>query len=154
MCYFFLWQYHSVSWLLTLCNSLKSESMMPPALLSFLKTAFTIQDLFISSVQFAQSCLTLCNPMDCSTPGFLVHHQLLELITNSCPSSWWCHPTISSSVVPFSSCLQSFPVSGSFQMSQFFASRGQSIGVSALASVLPMDIQDRFPLGWTGWISL
>ena len=74
--------------------------------------------------------------------------------SNSCPSSWWCHPTISSSVVPFSSCLQSFSPSGSCSMSQFSASGGQNIGVSALASVLPMNIQDWFPLGWTGWISL
>ena len=74
--------------------------------------------------------------------------------SNSCASSWWCHPTISSSVIRFSSCLQSFPASGSFQMSQFFSSRGQSIGVSSSASVLPMNIQDWFPLGWTGWISL
>ena len=77
-----------------------------------------------------------------------------RVYSNSCPFSWWCHPTISSSVMPFSSCLQSFPVSGSFQMSQFFASGGQSIGVSASASVLPVNIQDWFPLGWTGWISL
>ena len=74
--------------------------------------------------------------------------------SNSCPSSQWCHPTISSSVIPFSSCLQSFPASGSFQMTQFFTSGGQSIEVSASASVLPMNIQDWFPLGWTGWISL
>ena len=74
--------------------------------------------------------------------------------SNSCPLSPWCHPTFSSSVVPFSSRLQSFPASGSFQMSQFFTSGGQSIGVSASASVLPMNIQDLFPLGWTGWISL
>ena len=74
--------------------------------------------------------------------------------SNSCPSSRWCHPTISSSVIPFFSCLQSFPASGSFPMSQFFTSSGQSIGVSASASVLPMSIQDWFPLGWTGWISL
>ena len=74
--------------------------------------------------------------------------------SNSCPLSWWCHPTISSSVVPFSPCLQSFPASGPFQMSQFFTSGGQSSGVSALASVLPMNIQDWLPLGWTGWISL
>ena len=73
---------------------------------------------------------------------------------NSCPSSGWCHPTISSSVVSFSSCLQSFPASGSFQTSQFFTSGGQSIGVSASASVLPMNIQDWFPLRLTGWISL
>ena len=74
--------------------------------------------------------------------------------SNSCPLSRWCHPTISSSVAPFSSCLQSFPASGSFQMSQFFTSGGQSIGVSASASVLSMNIQNWFPLGWTGWISL
>ena len=74
--------------------------------------------------------------------------------SNSCPSSWWCHPTMSSSVVPFSSHLQSFPASGSFQMSQFFASDGQRIGASASASVLPVNIQDWFPLGLTGWISL
>ena len=73
---------------------------------------------------------------------------------NSCPLSQWCHPTISSFVVPFSSCPQSFPASGSFQMSHLFASGSQSIRVSASASVLPMNIQDWFPLGWTGWISL
>ena len=74
--------------------------------------------------------------------------------SNSCPLSQWCHLTISSSVIPFSSCLQSFPASGSFPVNQFFTSGGQSIGVSASASVLPMNIQDWFPLGWTGWISL
>ena len=79
-----------------------------------------------------------------STPG---------VYSNSCSFSWWCHPTASSSVVPFSPCLQSFPASGSFQMRQFFASGGLSIGVSASASVLPMNIQDWFPLGWIGWIS-
>ena len=78
----------------------------------------------------------------------------LRVDLNSCPLSQWCHPTFSSSVIPFSSCLQSFPASGSFQMSQFFASGGHSIGVSASASVLQMNIQDWFPLGWTGWISL
>ena len=71
-----------------------------------------------------------------------------------CPLSRWCHPTILSSVVPFSFCPQSFPASGSFKTSQLFASGGQSIGVSASTSVLPMNIQDWFPLGWTGWISL
>jgi len=74
--------------------------------------------------------------------------------SNSCPLSDWCHPTISSSVIPFSSCLQSFPAPGSFLMSQFFASGGQSIGASVSASVLSMNIQDWFPLGLTGWISL
>ena len=77
-----------------------------------------------------------------------------QVYPNSCPLSQWCHPTISSSVVPFASCLQSFPASESFQMSQLFASGGQSIGISASTSVLPMDTQDWSPLGWTGWISL
>ena len=104
----------------------------------------------VSSV--AQSCPTPCNPMDCSTPGLPVH-RWLPVYSNSCPSSRWCHPAISSSVIP-SSHLQSFPASGSFQMSPFFASGGQSIRVSASASVLPMNIQDWLPLGWTGWISL
>ena len=84
-------------------------------------------------------------PCPSPTPG--VH-------PNPCPLSQWCHPTISSSVVPLSSCPQSFPASGSFQMSQLFASGGQIIGASASTSVLPMNIQDWFPLGWTGWISL
>ena len=84
-------------------------------------------------------------PCPSPTPG---------VYSNSCPSSRWCHPTISSSVVPFSSCLQSFPASESFPMSQFFASGGQSIGVSASASVLPMNIQDWFPLGLTGLTSM
>ena len=74
--------------------------------------------------------------------------------SNSCPLSRWCHPIISTSVVPFSSCPQSFPASGSFQMSQLFASGGQSIGVSASTSVLPLNTQDWSPLEWTGWISL
>ena len=73
---------------------------------------------------------------------------------NSCPSSWWCRPTISSSVIPFSSSLQSFPTSGSLPMSQLFASGGQSIGVSSSTSVPPMNTQDWSPLRWTGWISL
>ena len=108
-----------------------------------------------SLVQF--SCLVASNslwpyglqrakrPCPSPTPG---------IYSDSRPLSRWCHPTISSSVIPFSSCLQSFPASESFQMSQFFASSGQSIGVSASASVLPMNIQDWFPLGWTSWISL
>ena len=74
--------------------------------------------------------------------------------SNSRPLNWWCHPTTSSSVIPFSSCFQSCWASGSFPMSQLFTSGGQSIGVSALISVLSMNIQDWFPLGWTGWISL
>ena len=107
------------------------------------------------SVQFSsvtQSCLTL-QPHElqhtrppCASPTPRVH-------PNPCPSSWWCHPAISSSVVPFSSCPQSLPASESFPMSQCFTWGGQSTGVSASASVLPMNIQDWSPLGWTGWIS-
>ena len=84
-------------------------------------------------------------PCPSPTPG---------VYSNSCPLSWWCHLTISSSVIRFFSCPQSFSASGSFPISQFFASGGQSIGVSASVSVLPVNIQDWFPLGWTGWISL
>ena len=78
----------------------------------------------------------------------------LRVYPNPCPSSQWCHPAISSSVIPFFSCLQTFPTSGSFQMSQLFATGGQNIGVSALTSDLRMNTQDWFPLEWTGWISL
>ena len=84
-------------------------------------------------------------PCPSPTPG---------VYSNSCPFSRWCHPTISSSVIPFSSCPQSFPASGSFQVSQLFTSGGQNIGVSASTSVLPINTQDWSPLGWTGWISL
>ena len=100
----------------------------------------------------AQSFLTVCDPMNCSMPGFPVLHHL-PVCSNSCPLSGWCHPNISSSVVPFSSCPESFTGSGSFLMCWLFASGGQSIGASASASVLPMNIQDWFPLGLTGWIS-
>ena len=102
----------------------------------------------------AQSCWILCDPhglqhsrppCQLPTPG---------VYPNSCLLSWWCHPTISSSVIPFSSCLQSFPASGYFQINQLFSSGGQNIGVSASTSVLPANTQDWFPLGGTGWISL
>ena len=115
---------------------------------------FTISELF-SSVQFSRSVVS-----DSLWSHGLQHARLPCLspapraYSNSCPLSRWAHPAISSSVVPFSSCLQSFLAPGSFQMSQFFTSGGQSIGVSASASVVPMHIQDWFPLGWTGWISL
>ena len=110
---------------------------------------------YISSVQF------ICSVVSDSLWSHGLQHARLPcpsptsgVYSCSCPLSQWCHPTISSSVIPFSFRLQSFPASGSFQMSQFVASSGQSIGVSASASVLPMNIQDWFPLGWTGWISL
>ena len=108
----------------------------------------------ISSVQFNFSVMS-----DSLWPDGLQHTRppcpslTPRAGSNSCPSSWWCHPTISFSVVPFSSYLQSFPASGSFPVSHFFASGGQSIGVSA-SSVLPMNIQDWFPLGLTGLLSL
>ena len=98
-----------------------------------------------------KSCLTLWDRMDCSMPGLPVHHQL-RVYSNSRPLSQWYHPAISSSVIPFSSCPQSFPASRSFPMSQFFTSSGQSIGVSASASALPTNIQGWFPLGLAGLI--
>ena len=112
--------------------------------------------LFLHMFQFssvAQSCPTLCDPINHSMPGLPVHHQL-RVHSDSRPSSWWCHPAISSSVVPFSSCPQSLPASKSFPLSQPFAWGGQSTGVSALASVLPKNAQEWSPLEWTGWISL
>ena len=132
---------------------------------------FLLQCMKVKSKRdVAQSCPTLSNPMDCSLPGSSIHGILQarvlewgaiafsssspETYSNPCPLSWWCHPTISSSVVPFSSCLQSFPASGSFPINQFFSSDGQSIGASASASVLPMNIQGWFPLGLTDLISL
>ena len=118
-------------------------------------TVFGICCSQFSSVQFSHSVMSdslrphepqhVRPPCPSPTPG--VH-------PNWCPLCRWCHPTISSSVIPFSSYLQSVPASGSFQMCQFFMSCGQSIGVSASASVLPMNTQDWSPLGWTGWISL
>ena len=106
-----------------------------------------------SSVHFSSSVLTNSlqlhglqhTRLPCPSPTPRVY---------SCPLNWWCHPTTSFSVVPFSSCLQSFQVSGSSLISQFFASGGQSIGISVSISILPMNIQDCFPSGWTDWISL
>ena len=107
-----------------------------------------------SSVQFSCSVVSLCDPINCSKPGLPVHHQLPGVHSNSHPLSRWCHPAISSSVVPFSSCPQSLPASESFPMSHRFAWGGQSTGVSALASFLPKNTQDWSPLKSTGWISL
>ena len=101
----------------------------------------------LSHVQLFVTPWTAARQAPCPSPTSGVY-------TNSCPLSPWCHPAISSSVIPFSSCPQSLPASGSFPMSQLFAWGGQSTGVSASASVLPMNTQDWFPLGWTGWISL
>ena len=125
-------------------------------LISLNKMCLKFLHVFLQCDQF--SCRSVVS--DSLRPHELQHtrppcpSQTPRVYSNSRPSSRWCHSAISSSVVPFSSCLQSFPASGSFQMSQLFASGGQSIGVSASASVLPMNAQDWSPLGWTGWISL
>ena len=139
----------------TLCNPMDCSTPGLPVhhhLLEFAQTHVH----WVSSVQFssaAQSCPTLCNPMNRSMPGFPVHYQLpkstqthVNLVDDAIQPS---HP-----VIPFSSRPQSFPASGSFPMSQLFSSGGQSIGVSALTSVPPMNTQDWSPLGWIGWISL
>ena len=110
--------------------------------------------LFSKKVQFssfAQLCLILCDPRHASPP---CPSPTPRVYPNSCPLSQWCHPTILSSVIPFSSCPQSFPASESFPMSQLFALGGQIIEVSASTSVLPVITQDSSPLGLTGWISL
>ena len=112
-------------------------------------------DTQFSSVQFSHSAVS-----NSLWPHGLQHARppypapAPRVHPNPCPLSLWCHPAIPSSVVPFSFNLESFPASGSFQMSQFFTSGGQSSAISASASVLPMNVQDWFPLGWTGWISL
>ena len=118
------------------------------------KVSYIFVSLGASSVQFTCSVVS-----DSLRPHESQHTrppcplQTFGVYSKPCPSRRWCHPTISSSVIPFSSCPQSLPASGSFPMSQLFASGGQTIGVSASASVLPMNTQDWSPLGWTGWTS-
>ena len=143
----------------SLLMRVKEESEKAGLKLNFQKMKIMASGLItswpISSVKFSRSVVSdylhphglqhARPPCPSPTPG---------VYPNSCLLSRWCHPAISSSVVPFSSCLQSSPGSGSFQMSQFFASGGQSMGVSASTSVLPVNTQDQSPLGWTGWISL
>ena len=131
------------------------DSLSRVILFELQKLLFYPQNGTASSIQFSHSVMSNSfwphglqrarPPCPLPTPG---------ACSNSCPSSRWCCPIISSSVVPFSFCLQSFPASGSFQMSQFFASGGQSIGAPVSTSVLPMNTQHWSPLGWTGWISL
>ena len=124
-----------------ICILLLCENIANLNYVELAHSAFQISYFLLSSIQSTQSCQTLCDPMDCSMPGFLIHHQLLKLAQTHVhrvgdaiqPS----HP-----VIPFSSCLQSFPTSWSFLKSQFFTSGGQSTGVSASASVLPINIQD------------
>ena len=134
-----------MTWQLDNHSQNSPSSSSPPTSLSF--------HCFTLSVQFNHSVVS-----DSLRPHEPQHARppcpspTPRVYPNSCPLSRWCHLTISSSVIPFSSCLQSFPISGSFQMSQIFASGGQNIGVSASTSILPMNTQDWFPLGWTGWV--
>ena len=134
-----------------LCGSVSLLAHDLPNCINFL----SVSVILLSSVQFSRSVMSdSLRPHErqharppCPSPIPWVHPK-------PCPLSRWCHPTISSSVIPFSSCLQSFPASGSFPMSQFFTSGGQNIGVSASTSVPPVNTQDLSPLGWTGWVSL
>ena len=105
-------------------------------------------------MKVTQLCPTLCDPHGLQHTRLPCPSPTSGVYSNSCPFSWWCHPTISSSVIPFSSCPQSFPTSGSFQMGQIFDSGGQIIGVLASASVLPMNTQGWSPLGWISWLDL
>ena len=135
------------------CSAFQKSSFPFPFVNSYFKTHLGQDDLSVQD----DSHSVMSNSLQ---PRGLKHARLNcpspnpEAYSNSCPLSRWCHPTISSSVDCFSSCLQSFPASESFQMNQFFSSGGQSIGVSASAAVLPMNSQDWFPFGWSGWISL
>ena len=127
-----------------MCSSTKIEKhTCTPGLIQFSSVHFS-RSVVSNSLRPHESQYTR-PPCPSATPG---------VYTNSCPLSQWCHLTISSPVIPFLSCLQSFPTSGSFQMSQLFTSGGQSTGISASTSALPMNTQDWSPLGWTGWISL
>ena len=136
------------------CFPLAPQPYLPPEK-SVCRSRAIVRTGHRTTVQFSCSVIS-----DSLWPQGLQHARLPcpspapGAYPNSYPLHWWCHPTISSSVVPFSSCLQSFPASGSFPVSQFFSSGGQRIGALASASVLPMNIQGWFLLGWTGWISL
>ena len=133
-------------------NTIKAEELISSKILMKSTICLKFQGYI---VQFSRSVVSdslqphepLHTRPPCPSPTPGVHPK-------PCPSSRWCHPTTSSSVIPYSSCPQSFPASGSFPMSQIFASGGQRIGISASASVLPMNTQDWSPLGWTGWNSL
>ena len=142
------------TWVETVCSwrQANQDTICCSSKLAFQKRCFVgFKMCQFSSV--AQSCPTLCDPWTavCQASLSIINSRSL---LNSCPLSWWCHPTVSSSVIPFSSYLQSFSSSGSFPRSQLFPTGGQSIGVSASTSVLPVNIQDWFAYGWTGWISL
>ena len=140
-----------IFWMVVLCQ------LFPLSSFTFLKRLFSSSLLSaISSVsQFSHSVMSnSLRPQELQHTRPPCPSPIPGVYPNSCPLSWWCHLSISSSVIPFFSCLQSFPMSGSFQMSQLFVSGGQNVGVSASTSVLPMNTQDWSPLEWTGWISL
>ena len=144
------------------CTVLPNYLYCLPLLGSSLKEKLVYHIIFcfsiyicISSVQFNHSAVSdSLQPHESQHARSPCPSPIAGVYPNPCPLCWWCDPTISSSAVPFSSCLQSFRPSGSFQMSQLFASSGGGTGVSASASVLPMKTQDWSPLGWTDWISL
>ena len=143
--YLFLSQYHAL--LSAIHQVLKSDRMVPP-LHSFSKLLWLFLFLFCC-FSVAKLCLTLCDPMEWQHARLLCPPLSTRVCWNSCPLTWWCYLTISSSVIPFSSCPQSFPASVSFPMSQLFSSVGQNIAASASASVLPMKIQGWFPCSFT-----
>ena len=138
----------------SLLMKLKEESEKVGLKLNIWKTKIMASGP-ISSVQFNRSVMSSSlRPYESQHARPPCPSPTSRLYSNSCPLSWWCHPAVSSSVIPFSSCPQTLPASGSFPMSQLFTWAGQSTGVSASTSVLPMNTQDWSPLGWTGWISL
>ena len=151
LCLFFCWTLlWYLIWTFKLCSLLSLYWVL------WILFIFWIQAIYqISSVQFSLSVMSASlQPHERQHARLSYPSPTHGAYSNPCPLSWWCHPTVSSSVVPFSSCLQSFPAPGSFQMSQFFTEGGQSIGISASASVLPVNIQDWLSLWLTGWISL
>ena len=149
----FLWNMDCLVWLqLTVCIG-KVIYLTDPHFPHILHQSNV--NFFFFSVQFSRSGVSnSLQPYELQHARPLCPSPTPGVYSNSCPSSWWCHPVISSSVVPFSSCLQSLPASGSFPMSQLFTWGGQSTGVSASGSFLPKNTQDWSPLEWTGWISL
>ena len=147
VCFTFSISYSVLPFHFSLCSpisaSLLFSDVLSQAFIKYSRKAFVL-------LLFSGSVVSDCDPMHCRAPGL----PSPRACSNSCPLNQWCHSTILSSVVPFSSCLQSLLTSGSFPVSQLFASGGKSIGASASASVLPMNIQCGFPLGFTGLISL
>ena len=156
----FMGQEHGVEWFMVIASTFlqHKEQNHEFVYLFFFTSLFILLTSLFQLVQFSsvtQSCPTFRDPMNRSTPGLPPCPSPTPRVhQDSHPSSQWCHPAISSSVVPFSSYPQSLPASESFPMSQLFAWGGQSIGVSVLASFLPKNTQDWFPSEWTGWISL